>query len=375
MASLPHSAMPPPRDDDGPALDPVHHAASGAARRRLATRAPLKHTLSSQDALSGDPSRAAMASCAAGIIQGCLLLPMNTVQTQMQTRGKSIPATLRSLFEGGTLSGVHNLYRALLPTVGMLGARQGLKFGSGAVYKQRLPTTWPEPARDACAGGLSALTSTTLLFPLDTLKTRWQMGMPGPSAGQAYNGFRPAASYSVFGMALWLVSRNALERNIPDPPSGSALAYWKHFFCGGMVRRHASQKVGSGARQPRGPPPRGGRGGAPGPALSRGVSGGLAFSLCFLAFSLTTSDGRMRARASQAGVMVQVPTFPFDTLKKCAGRVRLWPCRARDRLAFRLGAHRQKRPTHLPPAHASTHSGGCRRPTIRGRSSPRRACS
>lgn len=243
--------MPPPRDDDGPALDPVHHAASGAARRRLATRAPLKHTLSSQDALSGDPSRAAMASCAAGIIQGCLLLPMNTVQTQMQTRGKSIPATLRSLFEGGTLSGVHNLYRALLPTVGMLGARQGLKFGSGAVYKQRLPTTWPEPARDACAGGLSALTSTTLLFPLDTLKTRWQMGMPGPSAGQAYNGFRPAASYSVFGMALWLVSRNALERNIPDPPSGSALAYWKHFFCGGM-----------------------------------------------------------------AGVMVQVPTFPFDTLKK-----------------------------------------------------------
>ena len=167
---------------------------------------------------------------------------MNTVQTQMQTRGKSIPGTLRSLFEGGALSGVHNLYRALLPTVGMLGARQGLKFGSGAAYKQRMPASWPEPARDACAGGLSALTSTTLLFPLDTLKTRWQMGMSSPRLGQAYNGFRPAASYSAFGMALWLVSRNALERNLPEPASGSALAYWKHFFCGGMARRCVYEK-------------------------------------------------------------------------------------------------------------------------------------
>ena len=279
----------PPSRDDSPSLDPVHHAASGVARRLVETRSTnhrLTRTLSSQDALSGDPSRAAIASCAAGVIQGCLLLPMNTVQTQMQTRGKSIPGTLRSLFEGGTRSGVHALYRALLPTVGMLGARQGLKFGSGAVYKQRMPTAWPEPARDACAGGLSALTSTTLLFPLDTLKTRWQMGMDSPRIGQAYNGFRPAASYSVFGMALWLVSRNALERNLPEPPSGTALAYWKHFVCGGL-----------------------------------------------------------------AGVFVQVPTFPFDTLKKCASRVRPWPCRARGQVAPPAGwtAPRTQRRSSPPP--------------------------
>ena len=41
-------------------------------------------------------------------------------------------------------------------------------------------------ARDACAGGLSALTSTTLLFPVDTLKTRWQMGMSTPRLDQMY---------------------------------------------------------------------------------------------------------------------------------------------------------------------------------------------
>ena len=41
-------------------------------------------------------------------------------------------------------------------------------------------------ARDACAGGLSALTSTTLLFPVDTLKTRWQMGMATPRLDQMY---------------------------------------------------------------------------------------------------------------------------------------------------------------------------------------------
>ena len=29
--------------------------------------------------------------------------------------------------------------------------------------------------------------------------------------------------------------RNALERNLPDPVGGSALAYWKHFLCGGLA--------------------------------------------------------------------------------------------------------------------------------------------
>lgn len=156
--------------------------------------------------------------------------------------------------------------------------------------KQRLPAHWPEMARDIFAGSISAMTSTTLLFPLDTLKTRWQVclldcaacapapaltrsrtlaqrtatrsdtpsdddscwqtGQPSPkNPREMYRGFAPAVSYSAFGMALWVVSRNALERTIPDYEG--PMQHWKHFVCGGI-----------------------------------------------------------------AGLCVQLPTFPFDTLKK-----------------------------------------------------------
>jgi hypothetical protein len=53
---------------------------------------------------------------------------------------------------------------------------QALKFGAGAAIKSGTPIWWPELARDAVSGGLSAAFSTTLLFPLDTLKTRMQLG-------------------------------------------------------------------------------------------------------------------------------------------------------------------------------------------------------
>ena len=150
-----------------PAITPATAPTGGGGAR-------LNRTISSSsDALSGDPTRAAIASSAAGMVQASLLLPMNTVQTQMQTRGLSARAVIRRFFENGPIRGLANLYRAIAPTVAMLGVRQGLKFGAGASFKRRLPLTWPEPARDACAGGLSALTSTTLLFPVDTLKTRW----------------------------------------------------------------------------------------------------------------------------------------------------------------------------------------------------------
>ena len=249
----------------GSAVFSPAEAEDGGVRRALAT--PVGHKVpsagsrinrtvsSSSDALSGDPTRAAIASSVAGMVQASLLLPMNTVQTQMQTRGMSSRDVVHLLFRNGPIGGLTNLYRAIAPTVGMLGARQGLKFGAGAAFKRRLPPTWPEYARDACAGGLSALTSTTLLFPIDTLKTRWQMNMATPRLDQMYQvtnpnpnpdpdpnpnpnpdpapypspspnpnpdpspnpnqGFRPAASYSAFGMALWVMMRNALERNLP----------------------------------------------------------------------------------------------------------------------------------------------------------------
>ena len=183
-----------------------------------------RHKTVVADALSGDPRRAAMASALSGMIQACLLLPLNTLQTQMQTRGLGALATLRANFVDGFIAGLRNLYRAIGPTIGMLGMRQGLKFGSASAFKQYLPDTWPELARDVTAGATSAVAATTLVFPLDTLKTRMQNGLTMPSSLYGfYSGFRPAASYSAIGMGLWVATRNGLERKIPYDGPGKHL--------------------------------------------------------------------------------------------------------------------------------------------------------
>lgn len=212
----------------------------------------VRHNSTSADAFSGDPRKAAAASSIAGCLQACLLLPANTIQTQMQHGGLGFWPSLKSNFSNGTVGGLRNLYRALAPTVAMLGLRQGLKFGVGTSFKRSLPQEWPELLRDLVSGSTSALTATTLFFPLDTLKTRWQTGQPAPSFGQMYFGYLPAITYSAFGMGLWVCCRNFLERQIPDPGSHrGALRYWKHLLTGAL-----------------------------------------------------------------AGVFVQLPTFPFDTVKK-----------------------------------------------------------
>lgn len=177
--------------------------------------APLrrhKSVGSSHDAFSGSPHRAAIASFAAGTVQATMLLPINTIQTQMQARGGGAFTTFLSNFEHGMLNGLRNLYRALGPTVFMLGARQGVKFGSGAFYKQQLPLGWPEMARDAVAGAASACTGTTLLYPLDTLKTRYQLGLPAPLLSQVYYGFLPAVCYSSSGSMPTRLERRLEER-------------------------------------------------------------------------------------------------------------------------------------------------------------------
>ena len=319
------------------AEDPIQERQERLTKKYLVGSRLNRTKSNASDALSGDPTRAAIASCAAGMVQASLLLPMNTVQTQMQFRGVSLPATLRLLFAHGPLSGMANLYRAIMPTVGMLGARQGLKFGSGAAFKRRLPLHWPEPARDACAGGLSALTSTTLLFPIDTLKTRWQMGMATPRLDQWYQGFRPAASYSAFGMALWVMMRNALERNLPEPAGGSALAYWKHFLCGGLAgvfvqaRRPARHHPRTPAcRACAGAPP---LPPAPRPTLTRGIP----------------SSPRLTLDCSLARPTPALAPDPW------------WPRRRARR--------------RCPPSPLTRSRSGCRPPTRPGSSCTRRACS
>ena len=108
------------------------------------------------DALAGNPRLVGAAAGAAGILQTTLLLPVNTVMTNMQIYGRPLIPTLSIIFEGGPLSGMRRLYGAWPPTMMMVGMRQALIFGGGSQLKARLPATWPEPARDALSmAGLS----------------------------------------------------------------------------------------------------------------------------------------------------------------------------------------------------------------------------
>lgn len=189
-----------------------------------------------KDALGGDAKIVGISAGTASMIQATLLLPINSVQTRMQAGGLGFTGTLRIIFQNGGLSGLRQLYLALPPTVAMLGMRQGLIFGSGAELKKQTPEVWPEWARDAISMGLSAFVCTAFLFPMDTLKTRLQVGkpLPGMCPSQWYHGFTPAVSHAVVGRPVWMVMRNSLEQNVPDP-EGQTLRYWKHFVCGGLT--------------------------------------------------------------------------------------------------------------------------------------------
>lgn len=112
---------------------------------------------SAADAFSGDPGHAALASFAAGGVQATLLLPLNTLQTHMQHHGRPIAATMHTIFAQGGLSGLRLLYRAWIPTIGMLGARQvpGRPFcwehAHHTVTRARLASRRPSPAPAAAS--------------------------------------------------------------------------------------------------------------------------------------------------------------------------------------------------------------------------------
>jgi hypothetical protein len=74
----------------------------------------------------------------------------------------------------------------------MVGMRHGLTFGTGARLKQHLPRGWSDPVRDAASMATSALLCTSFLFPMDTVKTRMQLGRDFPKVAQLYQGFAPA---------------------------------------------------------------------------------------------------------------------------------------------------------------------------------------
>lgn len=179
------------------------------------------------DAMSGNPVTNAWAGGLAGTLQVFFLLPLNTVQTQMQTKGHTFVAAIQVLFRSGVSSGVRNLYRSMAPAIGTMGINRAIVFGLGASIKQGIPTSVPEPIRDATAGATAAVIKTCTLHPLDVLKTRWQMQMKHPRVAELYFGLLPAATRSSVGMAIWVSTRNALERSVPDIRG-------KHFICGAL---------------------------------------------------------------------------------------------------------------------------------------------
>eukprot|EP00966_Prymnesium_polylepis_P101140 2342285-Prymnesium_polylepis.1 len=104
------------------------------------------------------------------------------------------------------------------------------------------------------------------LHPLDTIKCRWQLGQSRYELSGLYNGFSAAAVRSAGGMAVWLATRNYLERVLPDEQS-------------------AESPVGR--------------------VLPAGV-----------ASVLVSSTARHFLSGALASMLTDLITFPFDTLKK-----------------------------------------------------------
>ena len=95
--------------------------------------------------------------------------------------------------------------------------------GVSTSIKRAMPQELPEAARDATAGFAAGALKTAVLHPLDTLTCRGQVGRaqleliwPRPQLSVLYCGISPAILRSAGGMAIWLSTRNSLERSSAD---------------------------------------------------------------------------------------------------------------------------------------------------------------
>ena len=162
-----------------------------------------------------------IAGAAAGCIVRAALFPIDTVKTNMQRSGTSVIVTVRSLLSRSSASA--SLYRGLAPAVFEVGVNRGALMGISTGIKQLLPPGLPEYASDATAGFAAGMAKTAVLHPLDTLTCRGQVGRtqleliwPRPRFAELYSGMSPAILRSAGGMAIWLSTRNGLERSTPE---------------------------------------------------------------------------------------------------------------------------------------------------------------
>jgi hypothetical protein len=179
--------------------------------RRGQERLVLLTMTDGRDALEG---RASLNAAAGGIASGSLLVvlfPIDVIKTHLQTAALD-HQTLAYLRK--TL--LPRLYRGLTPAVIEHSVNRSMLFGVGTLLRDRIPASYPEPARDALSGFGAAFSKTMLLHPIDTVKCRWQLGQPRGNLGGLYNGITAAVTRSAGGMAIWLALRNWLERSLPQ---------------------------------------------------------------------------------------------------------------------------------------------------------------
>lgn len=180
---------------------------------------------SSSDAMAGSPTINAAAGGAAGGIVLVALFPVDLAKTHMQANGTTTLQTARALF-GSTDATFRRLYRGVIPALAEQAMNRSMLFGVGAAIKGATPSYWPEPMRDAASGAGAAFIKTSVLHPLDSVKCRWQLGLPLSELSGLYHGLSPALVRSSAGMAVWLMSRNFLERELPGETP------WRHFLAG-----------------------------------------------------------------------------------------------------------------------------------------------
>eukprot|EP00933_Yihiella_yeosuensis_P069391 TRINITY_DN7589_c0_g1_i7.p1 TRINITY_DN7589_c0_g1~~TRINITY_DN7589_c0_g1_i7.p1 ORF type:complete len:284 (+),score=36.24 TRINITY_DN7589_c0_g1_i7:104-853(+) len=166
-----------------------------------------------------------------------LVFPVDVFKTYVQTAGHPISNSTLSVCRGFNFSEMHSmtlrLYRGFMPAVLEHSASRAMLFGVGTLIKDcATPRHWSEPVRDAVSGFGAAAVKVVLLHPLDTVKTRWQLGQEKRETIQGlYNGLGPAVLRSAGGMAMWLSLRNYLEQNLPNALDGHP----RHFLCGAMA--------------------------------------------------------------------------------------------------------------------------------------------
>jgi hypothetical protein len=127
---------------------------------------------------------------------------------------------------------LRRVYRGIAPAFAEHSLNRSILFGVGSYARKATPESWSDPVRDAVSGAGAALIKTVALHPADTLKCRWQLGQPRDELRGLYQGFAPAALRSSMGMAIWLSSRNGLERRLAPAAGETDSRPWRHFVSG-----------------------------------------------------------------------------------------------------------------------------------------------